>query len=314
MKAKPECVPCSLGQINRLRKLFPQMTEPMEEAILRRAIKKLQDLEWLAMSPAAISELCIAELVREFGVSDPFVDLKRQYNRSAQKISDLVRTIAAKSGDKLKTALLAAAAGNIVDPGIVDSVNVAETVQKALDVGFRVDHTEQFREIIGRFQHRESSDKERAASASSATSKPFLLYIADNAGEIIFDAIAVEILSTMADITVVVRGGPILNDAMIEDAEFAGITRFAALKTTGCGRLGILEGCSDEFWSDFQRADLVIAKGHANFETIEDTRPGIFFLLTAKCGPVADKLGVQVGDTVFVAANTLTGRRTQTLG
>lgn len=290
MKAVTECIPCSLKQIINVRKHIPGFTEAMEEEAVQRALRGLSEMHWPSLTPAEVTEACIAAITHALGDDDPFREAKVRFNETVAGLLPLAREIMSqKRGAKgrLHTALLLAAAGNIIDPGIVTHMDVAGTLRKAVEAGFRVDHAEKLFAALG------IGERPRGKK---------LLYIADNAGEIVLDALAVELLAEWAAVTVVVRGGPILNDAMEEDALFAGISRFAAIMTTGCSRLGILEGCSPEFQAAFRDSDIVISKGHANYETIEENRPGVFFLLTAKCRPVARRLGVEVGDTVFVEA------------
>lgn len=287
MKAVPECIPCSLKQLTSAKKHIPGFTAAMEEQALREAMRGLAGRDnWFSVSPAAITETCLHAMAHAMGTDDPFREPKRHFNEVAAELIDEARAIIRSSHDRLATALLTAAAGNIIDLGVVAHVDVSGTLRRTLDSGFAIDHVERFRR--------------RLNAPLRAGGRCSLLYIGDNAGEIMFDALTVELLAEAADVTFVVRGGPILNDALEEDAALAGIPRHARLMTTGCNRLGILEGCSDEFWQAFHGADLVIAKGHANYETIEQVRPGVFFLLTAKCEPVANRLGVKVGDTVFM--------------
>lgn len=289
MKAVPECVACSLKQISGSRKHIPGFTEELEERAVRESMNELLQKEWGSLTPAALTEMCILAIGRAMGAEDPFREAKQKFNRVAMEHMPHIRRIVESREDKLQTAFLVAAAGNIIDLGLIARVDVPGTLERVLQTGFKRDDMDRFRAYLDGFNRRGR--------------KPSLLYIADNAGEIVFDALAIELLAGYAEVAAVVRGGPILNDALEEDARFAGIQTFARVMTTGCSRLGILEGCSDEFWQALRQSDLVIAKGHANYETIEEQRPGMFFLLTAKCGPVAQRLGVAVGDTVFVEGN-----------
>jgi uncharacterized protein with ATP-grasp and redox domains len=98
-----------------------------------------------------------------------------------------------------------------------------------------------------------------------------------------------------------VKGGPILNDVTMKDAQDSGLDTLGKLVSTGSDCLGISrDSCSAEFLELLDGVDIVVAKGHANFETLDQWGRDIFFLLKAKCEVVARELGVDVGDTVFV--------------
>jgi uncharacterized protein with ATP-grasp and redox domains len=178
-----------------------------------------------------------------------------------------------------------AAAGNIIDLGIFTDVNVGETVKRVLTKGLIIDDSREF-------THKIAPGKR-------------LLYIGDNAGEIVFDRLLInELASRGMNITFAVRSGPISNDVTLADAEAVDMQQYAKVIETGTDFMGIYpERCSSEFWEIFHGSDLVISKGHANFETLEVDHPGLFFLLTAKCEIVAKELGVQIGDTVFSRAH-----------
>ena len=134
-----------------------------------------------------------------------------------------------------------------------------------------------------------------------------ILYLTDNAGEIVYDRLFVELLTSEdygKKVTVAVRGKPILNDALLEDAEEAGITEVAPTIGNGGDGLGtIFSLTSPEFNELFASADLVLAKGLANYETLgvgprEITPKKIAFLFKAKCPFIAARCGAKLGDLV----------------
>ena len=98
------------------------------------------------------------------------------------------------------------------------------------------------------------------------------MYICDNAGEIIFDRVLMEEIKRYGkEIVAVVKGKPILNDATLEDAKMAKIDEIAKVITTGSDIIGIiLEECSEEFLKEFESADLIIAKGMGNYESLTE--------------------------------------------
>jgi uncharacterized protein with ATP-grasp and redox domains len=127
-----------------------------------------------------------------------------------------------------------------------------------------------------------------------------ILYLTDNAGEIVFDRLLIEQLP-LHKITVAVRGFPVLNDATLEDAKEVGLDRLVKVMNNGSDAPGtILNDCSVDFVESFHRADLIIAKGQGNYETLSNHRKHIIFMLKAKCPVIARDIGCKVGDMVAI--------------
>ena len=174
-----------------------------------------------------------------------------------------LRAVVEKSSDRLSTAIRVAAAGNVIDLGILDrpEVDLAGDLTGVVSGGFAVD---QCRLLERKLAH--------AAR---------ILYLADNAGETVFDKVLIEELAERnIEITVAVKGQPILNDATMEDALRAGLGDDAHLISNGSPMIGTeLEICSSEFLRHFHSADIIVSKGQANFETLNETSENIFFIL-----------------------------------
>jgi uncharacterized protein with ATP-grasp and redox domains len=101
-------------------------------------------------------------------------------------------------------------------------------------------------------------------------------------------------------VTFAVKSGPIINDATMEDARQVRLTDLVPVIETGAGDIGVeWANVSDEFRRAFETADVILSKGHGNFETTEDRPENLYFLLKAKCEIVARALGVTLGDIVF---------------
>jgi len=189
-----------------------------------------------------------------------------------------------QSTDPLFMSLQIAVAGNIIDMGILKDFDVEESIREAMEKNFARNDYESF-------QQRLKEARE-------------ILILGDNSGEIAFDRLLAEQLSQFGiEVTYAVKGRPILNDATMEDAAYVGMTEQINVISNGSGFLGtILKDCSEEFKQAYKKADLVISKGQANYESLEalgkeDRR--LYFLLRAKCEIVAKNLGVQLGEMVF---------------
>ena len=127
-----------------------------------------------------------------------------------------------------------------------------------------------------------------------------ILYLADNAGEIVFDRLLIERLD-VEKVTLAVKGAPVINDATLEDAEQADLVGFVQVITNGCDAPGtMLEQCSAEFRERLAGCDVVIAKGQANYETLSLSPQNIFFVLKAKCPVIARDIGCKQGSLVVL--------------
>ena len=127
-----------------------------------------------------------------------------------------------------------------------------------------------------------------------------LLYVCDNSGEIAFDRLLIERLRERCQVTASVKSEPIINDATMQDAEEVGLPALVRVIETGSGDIGVnWERASREFVQAFRAADIVLAKGQGNFETLDETPGEIFFLLKAKCPEVAAELAVKEGALIF---------------
>lgn len=257
----------------------------LHERILREALAALSQAD-LSLPPPLCARRIGEIIQRHTGVDDPYLADKQRSNEFALSLVDRCRGHLASSPDPLATAIRLAAAGNIIDFGIHGAVTVgldwveasmAHALEAPLDPA-----------VLDRF---------RLCAASARR----ILYLADNAGELAFDRLLIEQLPK-GTVTVAVKGGPILNDALLEDARVVGIDEVATVIDNGARIPGTwLPDCSPEFREHFAAADLVIAKGQGNFETLSETSREIFFLLKVKCAMVSRHLATPVGTILFTS-------------
>lgn len=131
-----------------------------------------------------------------------------------------------------------------------------------------------------------------------------ILFLADNAGEIAFDRLLIELLPT-EKVTVAVKGKPVINDATLEDARMTGLTDLVEVVDNGSDAPGtILASCSQAFRDRFEKAYLVIAKGQGNYESLSDSDKDIFFILKVKCPVIAQGLHCAAGSMILQRSNT----------
>ncbi len=245
--------------------------------------------EWtFDQSPAEMSYYALGVVSDILDCADPFAEEKRQSNEAMLSLYPTLKRIVESSSDKLHTAIKIAAAGNVIDMGILHKFDVRKAIDDILKGSFRTDHFENLRK-----------DLESAKT---------ILYLADNAGEIVADKLFLETLGRK-DVIVAVNEKPILNDATMEDARQIGLDEVATLISNGSGMIGtVLEDCSEEFRNILQRGDVIISKGQANYECLDERPENIYFILTAKCTCVARALGVEEGDAVVKKENLRHGR------
>ena len=115
--------------------------------------------------------------------------------------------------------------------------------------------------------------------------KKKLLYITDNAGEIVFDRVLAEQLKQVyphLDITFCVRGKPVSNDATREDAEAAGITFPVIDNGTAIGGT-VLRFAGDALKQALEQADVIIAKGMGNTESLFGCGYNVYYAFLVKC-------------------------------
>ncbi|MHC4517521.1 MAG: damage-control phosphatase ARMT1 family protein [Planctomycetota bacterium] len=285
-----DCIPCAIRQVLDAVRMITD-DEAMHETVLREVLGLWRDAD-MCESPPALAQKVHRIVRRLTGVADPYLELKNRYNRLALEMYPELKQRVADSPDPFETAVRLSIAGNIIDFGVnstLDEGAVEDTIARSLTDPLDREALEQLRTGVDRAQN--------------------ILYLGDNTGEIVFDRLLIEQLPT-EKVTFVVRGGPILNDALIADAETAGLTNLVKVIDNGTDAPGtILEHCSAAFREQFEKADLIIAKGQGNFETLNDTDRDVLFLLRPKCVVLARHLSCELGRLVVVHSGAaLSGR------
>lgn len=248
-----------------------------QQAVMTETLALLQTL-LPGTSPPEIA-YAVHRIVRErLGDSDPYLAAKVEGTRAALALYPRLKALVAESADPLDTAVRVSIAGNIIDLGVCDDVpDLWATVEQVMAVPLAIDHQEGLRSALAVADH--------------------VLYLADNAGETVFDRVLVEQLEP--PVVYAVKGGPVLNDATRQDALAAGLGTCATVVENGSNAPGtVLDLCSAEFCEAFARAPLIIAKGQANYETLSEAGPRVFCLLQVKCPVIADDVEAPVGSAV----------------
>jgi uncharacterized protein with ATP-grasp and redox domains len=158
------------------------------------------------------------------------------------------------------------------------------TIEKVLKSDFAINHSFELKEAL-------------------STAKK-VLYLGDNAGEIVLDKLFIETIMH-PNLHFAVRGAPVINDVTLDDARYVGMDRVADVIQNGYDAPStILDKCSNEFQKQFYDADVIISKGQGNLEgLLNKTDKQIFFLLMVKCDVIAEALSVKKGDFVVMKNN-----------
>jgi uncharacterized protein with ATP-grasp and redox domains len=282
MKTALDCIPCFMRQaLDAARQLSADTA--FHERILRDVLRWTSRMN-MNQSPPVLGQ-CIHRRLRELtGNDDPYRQAKNDQNLMALELLPELEAMVAAAANPLETAMRLAMAGNVIDLGAKSTVtpsHVRRAVQLALS-----------EPITG------ETDMLRQAVSTSQS----ILYLADNAGEIVFDRLLIAQLSP-ARVTLAVRGAPIINDATLADARATGLDKMVAVIDNGSDAPGtILNDCSKTFLRCYHKADLIIAKGQGNFETLSDAPGHIFFLFKAKCPVIAAHVGQPVGTHIMACS------------
>ncbi len=284
MRTELDCLPCLLRQAIDVARMTSDKPGDIRR-VVRHALETLAEMT--EEPPPLIAATTHRECRRLTGVADPYADLKRRYTETALgMLPELTETVRA-ADDPLETAVRVAIAGNIIDfghAGVEADLPLNETLAHALEAPLAVNAMAEM----------------RAALDGAAT----VLFLGDNAGEIVFDIPLLEAIGTHR-IVYAVRGEPVLNDATLGDARASGLTERVRVIDNGSDVPGTdLASCSRDFRRIFHQADCVIAKGQGNYETLEGSeRPELFFLLTVKCPVIARRTRAAVGSLVVARAD-----------
>ena len=282
MKATLECLECFTRQALRAGRSAsndPEVHRRLLDAVCRR-IPELN----LDQTPPELSLFLYEEAARLSGQEDPYAAQKEAQNTLALGLEDDLRALVRDSQDPLDTALHIAAAGNVIDLGTHDAgdIDVQGALAGVLSERFAIDHSSVLRESLSRCDN--------------------LLYLCDNAGEIVFDKVLIGELLKHTAVTAVVKSGPIINDALMADADAVGLTALCPVIELGGPYVGApLPLLSDDFKARMAAADVIIAKGQGNYETLDEYRGDAYLILRAKCDVVARHLGVRLGQVALVS-------------
>lgn len=291
MRTYLECIPCFFRQALEASALAGA-DEALRKKILDKVAEALPGFS-LESSPPLMAKI-IHSAVKEYTLKeDPYAEVKAKSNALALGAYAALKEKVATSGDRLGKAVEIAIAGNIIDFGAKNRLNVQDEINNILER--EADKLTEERQGLFEF------DKFKKVLKSSAS----ILYLADNAGETVFDRVLLEQIRDMGGKRVIyaVKESPIINDALRKDAIDAGLGTLSEIISSGSDAPGtLLDICSSDFLERYNNADMVISKGQGNFEALSSPGREVFYLFMAKCPIVARSVNCEVGDIILTSS------------
>ena len=276
-----------------------RVIENCAECLYKRQLRKTDNKECLAEIKAVIDNRAYDDpapylvyrfnqiYLKYFGSVASFRDEKIKYNDLVLSMEDALREEINSSDDPLLTAFSFARAGNYIDFGALSDVN-----------------EKTFLSLLEREELSDNDLQTFEAFAKQCETAGSLLLLADNCGEIVLDKLFLEQLKKQypqLKLSVMVRGGEVLNDVTVEDAEYAGIGSVAEIISSGIGVSGtVYRMLSDEAKSALDNADVILSKGQGNYEALSGQGRHIFYSFLCKCERFTNRFGVPKLTGIFV--------------
>lgn len=275
-----DCLPCVIRQASDAVRQAG-LKRDLQTAIMKRIMATLAEMELKNGSSEMIQKAF--QIIREAGhIHDPLENAKSYSMDIALRAYPELKLTLNDSKDRFATAVRIAMAGNIIDherrDGEQDNLSIFHSVEAALTRPLAMDHIDFLKEEVQEAKN--------------------ILFLADNAGETVFDRILLEEMP-LERILYAVRSQPVSNDATLRDAVFAGLTEIVKVIEDGSDYpCSMPDRCSPEFLSVFDEADLIIAKGQANLRALREIDKNIFFLARIRCKGTAADFNLSVGDFI----------------
>ena len=255
-------------------------------------------LRIIASSPGNVTApVVVADINRlhqkYFGAAYSFDQLKEEYNKLMLKEEKWIHNVIKTSEDPLLTAIKFARAGNYIDFGAMGSID-----------------SNKLKSLLASAKEEELSITEYNTFKNDLQSAKRLVYLTDNCGEIVLDKLLITIMKELypsLDVTVIVRGKPVINDATLEDARITGLTSITTVIGNGTQIAGTqLDVVSEEAGRIIASADVIISKGQGNFETLHGCGRNIYYLFLCKCDWFVNRFGLERYKGVFINERNVT--------
>ena len=286
MNIDPACVECIINQSKRVASAIEADDKLSKE--ITKAVEEMAPSFSFNESPPEVAAAVYEKMAKIAGKKDLYDEVKKLSTLKAQEFVPYLEKEVSHSHAPLLTATKIAVAGNVIDLAAEYAFDLNEELAKIFHTSFSVND---FAKLEDRLKKTKT-----------------LLYIADNAGEHIFDLIYIKtILSLYPEITLtyMTRGNAIINDVTYEEAKDAGFSEVCELISSGVNTPGFVYDRANKMSQElFDSVDLILTKGMGNYECLSDVkRKNLFFLLKVKCNVVARSIGKEVGDIICKASS-----------
>jgi len=282
METYLDCIPCFYRQALQAARLAGADVD--KQKIILDRVAEVINRTALNVPPPILAKEVYSTVNQVTGESDPFKKIKKASNEEAMNLYGRLVKVVKDSEDPLLTSTKLAIAGNVIDFGASGEFDIEMEIEGVLNKKF---------EIRDYYKFKEEIEKSRK-----------ILYIGDNAGEIVFDKILIEHIMDNKEIVFAVREKPAINDALVEDAKMCGLDEICEVISSGSDVPGTpLEICSNRFLKEYENSDIIISKGQGNLETLIGENGAIFFMLKVKCLVMANKLDCNVNDIILKKHN-----------
>ena len=283
MKTHLECIPCFIKQSLEAARMTTS-DETIHLEVLKAVMTHLKSISFTNSPPELSRE--VHGIIRHITQSkDPYKKVKDSSNTMAKKQYPHLKKMVDDADDPLLMAVKLAIIGNVIDFGASNRFNIEDMLSNVGKEGLDEGTYPNFKQ--------------------SLCSTKTILYLADNTGEIFFDKLLIKELSKQGKkVTYVVKANPIINDATMKDAEFAGIDKIATVIDGDAGQNQsapgmVLNFASKRFLENFESADMVISKGQGNYEGLSKVDRDVFFMLVVKCPLVAQDIEGKIGKLIL---------------
>jgi len=253
MKTYIDCLPCLMSQALKAARAATDDEEVQRQVV--NAVSGLIPELSLGLKPPEIAQRGYRLISQITGNNDPFHQAKVEANRTALALWPRLEQLVEQSTDRLFMACRLAIFANSLDFGPNFEHGGIETIideATTYSLPLAVNNYDQF--------------------WSNLKNCRSLLYLGDNAGEIVFDRLLIEEIHRVKELETyfVVREKPVINDATVDDALAVGMDRVAKVVSNGSDAPAtILSQCSAELQRLYRSADIIIAKGQGNYESLE---------------------------------------------
>ena len=282
MKMHADCLPCVVSQAVKTADLVGIQDK---SEIMRRVFARLSQADFERVTTPELFGDIFRLMKEETGDPDPYRATRAYYNDMFLRRLPSLREEIGRSPDPFWESVRYAIIGNIVDFGPAHNWLLEDIEAR-----------------IGELRRQPLYIDDTAALRKDILGAKTLLYLGDNCGEICFDRLLIErirALNPACRVYFAVRGEPVVNDSIEADACAVGMDEVADIVSNGDHAMGtVLHNTSPAFQRIYRQADLVIAKGQANYECLSEEMGSVYFLLMAKCHVIADDVGVPVGKMV----------------